>query len=1038
MRSVFFRLIASVGLLSSGALGQQPLIRTAASTLRLSSTAPAARFSTPRVFPTLSFVQPVALVSPPGDSRRLFVVEKPGRIWVIADVTAANPTRTLFLDLTSRVATSTSSNDERGLLALAFHPNYAVNGQFYLWYTTTTTTSAGSGAHNRLSRFLVSSANPQLAVLGSEQPLISQRDEAGNHNGGEILFGPDGYLYLSVGDEGGGDDAYGNSQRIDRDFFSGILRLDVDRRAGSLAPNPHAAVHAGSYSIPPDNPFVGSSSFNAASVVPSAVRTEFWAVGLRNPWRMSFDPATGQLWCADVGQGAREEIDLIVRGGNYGWSYREGTIAGPRGSPPASVSFVPPIWDYPRSLGQSVTGGILYRGAGVAALYGHYVFADFASGRIWSLRPNGTQPVGDDRVQLLATDAGIGTFGLNPATGDILLADLLDGAIKQLVATPATGGTAIPPTLSATGAFTSTASLTPAPGMVAYEPTVSFWSDHAKKRRWFALPDTTGAFGFSAEGAWSLPTGAVWVKHFDLELRRGDPTSARRIETRILVKTSSDIYGLTYRWNDAQTDAELVPDAGANQTIAVTEDGAARSQTWRYPSRAECLMCHTAAGGYALSFNTRQLNRDRAFPGGNAHTIAALSQAGYFSSTASAPSPVDPARLPALAAATDLSKPLELRARSYLDANCSQCHRPGGTALGSWDARATVDLAAAGIVNGVLVDQGGDPANRVVVPGDAVHSRLLQRMSGTGASRMPPVASSERDAQGETLLADWIASLAAPAQNAPLTNLSSRARVTAGAQILITGFTIQGTAAKRVLIRAVGPGLAPFQVPATLPQPALTLFQGSSAIGSNFRWGTAPNAAEIRATAHSVGAFALEENGNDSALLTTLSPGGYTAHAVSGGNTSGVALIEVYDADLASPDDPLASRFVNVSIRAEVRAGADILIPGLTIGEGSSQKLLIRAVGPGLNAFQVPGTLNRPTLQLYRRSEIVAGNTRWNSAANAAEIRTSAQRVGAFALAEGSADSALLVSLGTGAYTIHVSGAENTTGIALVEIYEVP
>ena len=302
-----------------------------------------------------------------------------------------------------------------------------------------------------------------------------------------------------------------------------------------------------------------------------------------------------------------KEIDKIILGGNYGWNYREGTLAGPRANPPPTASFIAPIWDYSHSVGQSVTGGIVARGPRDPTLYGHYLFADFSSGRIWSLRPDDTRPVTSDRVKLLATSFGISSFGVDPATGEVLLANLNEGSVRRLVASPNQGGVTFPATLSATGAFTSVATLSPAPGLVAYEPNVSFWSDHAKKRRWFALRDTTSRFGFSPDGNWSLPTGAVWVKHFDLELRRGDPSTARRIETRFLVKTDTGSYGLSYRWNEAQTDASLVGEEGADQTFTITENGLARTQTWRFPSRAECLACHTPVGGHALSFNTRQL-----------------------------------------------------------------------------------------------------------------------------------------------------------------------------------------------------------------------------------------------------------------------------------------------------------------------------------------------------------------------------------------------------------------------------------------------
>lgn len=1018
---------------------QAPLTRVPATSLQLPAAPPATSYATARAFPALSFTQPVALVTPPGETRRLFVVEKPGRIYVIPDVTAASPTRVLFLDLTSRVTVSTDASDERGLLALAFHPGYAANGQFYVWYTTTATTSAGGGLHDRLSRFLVSSGDPNAADANSEQPLISQRDEAGNHNGGELAFGPDGYLYLSLGDEGGGNDQLQNSQRIDRDFFAGVIRLDVDRRPGSLAPNPHAAVHAGTYAIPPDNPFVAATSFNGAAVAPGAVRTEFWATGLRNPWRMSFDPATGQLWAGDVGQGTREEINVIVRGGNYGWNYREGLVAGPRTNPPAAATFIDPVWDYPRSQGASVTGGLVYRGSRLPGLAGHYLFADFATGRIWSLLPNGTQTVGADRVQLLATDGGISSFGLDPATGDVLLADLTENAIKRLVGTTPSGPGGFPATLSATGAFADVANLTPAPGVVAYEPNVSFWSDHARKRRWFALPDATSRFGYANEGNWDLPAGAVWVKHFDLELTRGDAATARRLETRFLVKTATGVYGLTYRWNDAQTEATLVPDEGADATFTVTENGIARSQGWRFPSRAECLSCHTPAGGHALSFNTRQLNREHAFPGGRANIVDALGQAGYLNQPQFI---VDPGTTrPALAAADDLSKSLEHRARSYLDANCAHCHQPGGPALGTWDARSSTPLTAAGIVNGLLVENGGDDRNRVLVPGNAAHSRLIQRIMQRGPGQMPPIASNERDLGGESLLVEWLMALGAPQGPGRIVNLAARGQLGTGGDVLTAGFVIGPGADKQVLVRAAGPTLAgaPFHLPGAAVDPVITLFGPDSSTrvaATNDDWHRGGNVGALRLTAARVGAFALDETSADAALLATLAPGAYTAQATGVPGSGGVALVEIYDADPSTTGN--ASRLINTAVRARVGTGASVLIPGLVIAEGAPKKVLIRAVGPGLASFGVPDRLAEPVLTLFSGAQSLLANAGWNSAGNAAEIRAAAQQVNAFALAEGGRDSAILTTLLPGPYTIQVYGANGTTGVALVEVYELP
>jgi glucose/arabinose dehydrogenase len=383
-------------------------------------------YVTQPAFGKLKVDQPLALVSPPGDRDRLFIVEKGGRILVL-DV--AQQSATPFLDLTDRIRDSSS---EQGALAIAFHPDWRKNRQFYIWWTST----EGRTREDRLSRFLISEKDPNLADPASEQPMIAQSDEAGNHNGGELVFGPDGYLYLSLGDEGGADDRYRNSQRIDKDFFSGILRLDVDRKPGSLSPNPHPASRPGTYTVPADNPWVGAKEFNGQPVDPAKVRTEFWAVGLRNPWRMSFDSATGKLWCSDVGQGLFEEVDIIVRGGNYGWNVREGFHSFSKGpAAPVGVTFNDPVWEYPHTQGLSITGGLVYHGRSQPELEGKYLFADYSFAKIWALTPDGDNRVGPERVQLIANAPAVAAFGQDPRTGDVLIASL-SGQVLRLVRVP--------------------------------------------------------------------------------------------------------------------------------------------------------------------------------------------------------------------------------------------------------------------------------------------------------------------------------------------------------------------------------------------------------------------------------------------------------------------------------------------------------------------------------------------------------------------------------------------------------------------------
>jgi uncharacterized repeat protein (TIGR03806 family) len=306
--------------------------------------------------------------------------------------------------------------------------------------------------------------------------------------------------------------------------------------------------------------------------------------------------------------------------------------------------------------------------------------------------------------------------------------------------------------LSATGLFADLTDLSPSPGVLPYSPNVPFWSDFAQKRRWFVIPDAASTMVWDREGSWSFPNGTIWVKHFDLETTRGNPATARRIETRVLVKNAAGSYGVSYRWNPAQTEATLVADAGEAFDIDVIENGQSRIQHYRIPSRGECLACHTPQAGHALSFNTRQLNRDWNINGFAGNQIALLQSAGYFQNT-----PDAPATLPRHVRADESQYSLEARARSYLAVNCANCHMAGGTAPASWDARAHLTLAQTGLINGSAVQNGGNPANRLIVPGDTTHSIVLNRIAVTnGFTRMPPLGSSELDQSGIALLTAWI------------------------------------------------------------------------------------------------------------------------------------------------------------------------------------------------------------------------------------------------------------------------------------------
>jgi uncharacterized repeat protein (TIGR03806 family) len=725
---------------------QSALTRVANTTLRMPEHLPLSSYTTSNAFPTLSpFARPVGIEVPPGETNRLFVVEQQGRIAVITNL--ASPTRSVFLDLTDRAF----YGSEEGVLALAFHPGYATNGYFYVWYTT------GGTRYDRLSRFQVDPNNPARGLPGTEQILINQLDEAENHNGGQLLFGPDdGYLYLSIGDEGGSA-ALDNIQRIDNNFFSGIIRIDVDQRPGSIPANPHPANNGSgtiNYAIPPDNPFIGVSTFNGRPVNPNNVRTEFWAVGLRNPWRMSFDPQTGLLYCGDVGSTLTEEVNVIVRGGNYGWNYFEGTNKTPGLTLPSGFTPVRPIYEYTRNdTGPRlcIIGGLVYRGNRYSDLWGSYLFADHLSGNIWSMRYEVTGGVTNTTPPVqIANSLYITSFAVHPSSGAILLTSHADGQIKYLVRASASGPS-LPPTLADTGAFSDLANLTPQPGIVPYDLNVPFWSDYARKTRWFSVPDTNLIFSFNSTDNWSFPAGSIWIKHFNLELTNGVASSARRLETRFLVRNDDGVYGVTYRWNGSLSNATLVPDEGLDESFTVNDRGVLRTQVWHYPGRSECLQCHTPLGGFALGFNTAQLNRTFDYGATSENQLLALSHAGYLDTQIA-----DPQSFPALAHATNLSSSVEQRARSYLAANCSQCHQPDGTGRGLWDARFSAPTASAGIWNGPLVDDWGDPANRVIRPGVLQNSMIYRRVSELGSAHMPPIATSELNQEGIALLRAWI------------------------------------------------------------------------------------------------------------------------------------------------------------------------------------------------------------------------------------------------------------------------------------------
>ena len=329
-------------------------------------------------FPNLTFSSALDLQNAGDGSDRLFAVERSGVIKVFPNQSTVNTTKT-FLNITDRV----TSGGETGLLGLAFHPNYETNGYFYVNYT------APSPLRTIISRFSVSSTNPDSADKNSELILLTYDQPYSNHNGGCVAFGPDGNLYIAAGDGGSGGDPQNNAQNI-TNLLGKIIRIDVD--------NPQVPFN---YGIPADNPFVDSTNVN--------IRKEIYAWGLRNTWRFSFDPVTGWLWAGDVGQGDWEEVDIIQNGKNYGWRCYEGNH--PYNLSGCNGVYENPIWEYSHSLGFSISGGYVYRGENVPELYGKYICGDYVSARVWAINYDGINPA--TSTQITTAPGSITSFGVD-------------------------------------------------------------------------------------------------------------------------------------------------------------------------------------------------------------------------------------------------------------------------------------------------------------------------------------------------------------------------------------------------------------------------------------------------------------------------------------------------------------------------------------------------------------------------------------------------------------------------------------------------
>jgi uncharacterized repeat protein (TIGR03806 family) len=652
----------------------------------------------------------VLKIVPSPDGVTMYAAEKSGVIHSIPkDPNATQAQSHVFGDLT----TLTRSDAESGVLSMALHPDFENNGYVYVTY------SLAADHSTRVARF-TSTDGGQTLDLASEATVLQLTQLRGTHHGGDLAFGPDGFLYVSLGDNNSGDD-HDDFTAADRSkLYGALLRLDVN-------------VPGDGYNIPADNPYADGT----------AGAPEVFAKGLRNPWRFSFDSETNDIWLGDPGEEAGgivgddgqadpfERVELIVSGGFYGWPFYQGMRCFHDCTSPAmGTTFgaderMAAEYEYSHNGGPAaLVGGFVYRGSAIPGLYGKYLFGDYETNESWIYDPATKQ------TESLGFPGAIVAFAQD-GDGELYVS-LEGGDIRRLVDSNAGAG-GFPEMISQTGCFKPDAPTTVVDGAIPFTVAVPFWSDGAEKERFVALPDGQ-TIEVAADGDFTLPVGAVTIKNFRWQ--------GQLFETRFFVRhNDGSYYGYSYEWNDAQTEATLVPAEGKDRSLPGLE--------WSYPSTANCFTCHSDAAGRSLGLEVRQLNSVGTYGALRANQFNTLNHIGVLSGNVAA--------LDAFVPATIADVDLDFRARSYLAVNCSNCHRPGGPGRGAMDARFDTPFADMGVCD--HPPEHGDfmgAGTGLLVPGNHMASVMWLRMSQRQDNFMPPIASKIADSTGADMLATWI------------------------------------------------------------------------------------------------------------------------------------------------------------------------------------------------------------------------------------------------------------------------------------------
>ncbi|QEL13660.1 PQQ-dependent sugar dehydrogenase [Limnoglobus roseus] len=718
-----------------------------------------------RVYPDFSPNFPIMVKPIPGSDQLMYIGEDGPyagtHLWRVKDDPAVKTADAVKLFDTPKDSIATD---------FCFHPKFAENGSVYLGWN-----GPGKGVRkskfSRITRYTMSTKPPYTLDPKSAKTIIEW--ESDGHNGVAVCFGVDGMMYVTSGDGTADSDRDVMGQSTDT-LLAKVLRIDVDHEENGKP-----------YAIPKDNPFLKERQF----------APETWATGMRNPWRIACDAKTGDIWVGNNGQDLWETAYLVRPRDNYGWSVTEGSHPfydrKTNGTP-----LTKPAIEHSHAEFRSLTGGVVYYGTQLPELNGVYLYGDYSTGRVWGMTHDGTKAT--LHKELATPRLQITAFGVN-TRGELLICDhrgKSEGGFYTLVPNLDAQPSNFPRKLSESGLFADVPTHAMKPGVIPYSVNAPFWSDGLHKERFVAIPSAEQV-EFTRKNGWNFPDRTVIVKSFALEREEGNAASRKWVETRFFTKQGTEWAGYSYLWNDAGTDAELVGGGGLDKEFTVKTAAGERKQVWHYPSRSECMVCHSRAANFVLGLCEVQMNKSHDYGTCTSNQLREWEHLGllkYDGVSEARGKPREwgeakglkgkelddfvavhgqqpnqrqpkgssllhqsPAAFRKLVDPYDAKQDLTARAKSWLHANCSSCHVEAGGGNAAMELEFTTALDKMRILDVKPLHHTFDFADaKLIAPGHPERSVLLKRASLRGPHQMPPLSSTCVDERGVAMLKEWI------------------------------------------------------------------------------------------------------------------------------------------------------------------------------------------------------------------------------------------------------------------------------------------